>query len=468
MKVPVSKLTHHPLNSRIYSLSGIESLMESIKMMGLLEPLTVDQHFQVVSGNRRFESVKRLSWDEIDVHQIHVKEGEEVLTLIHFNRQRIKTTRELLNEFFELETYHKDKGLEKGKKVRNIVSEEIKVTDGQLARILYIHKRNPKYIELIDQGILTVNQAYLNIRREEEEKTSRENLQRTTTFKHPERKNEFTFYQKSSYDLNEIEDESVQCIFTSPPFGLGIRTYSDKVIIGSEKTIEEYTENLSDHLVSCYRVLNERGSFFLNLGDVYHEGEQQNSPHKVLFKLLEKTKFKLRSTIIYKKTNPKPLSYRTRRNTVSTEFIFHLVKDMSYDFEQTLLPLSEKTKPSHPPRHRTKKGDNSVVIGTPYIPSSKGKNLPDYWDDELIVTSVANQSLNYGTDHPAMYHPSLVTIPLLQTCVLPFNSIERCDISHRILDPFAGGLNTYKSMKWINETYGTNLEFVGYDLKKYF
>lgn len=469
MKVPISKLSHHPLNSRIYSLSGIESLMESIQLVGLLEPPTVDQHFQVVSGNRRFESVKRLGWKEIDVHQINVKEGDEVLTLIHFNRQRIKTTQELLNEYFELETYHKVKGIERGKKVRNIVSEEIKVTDGQLARILYIHKRNPKYIELIDQGILTVNQAYLNIRREEEEKTSRENLHRTTTFKHPERKNEFTFYQKSSYDLNEIEDESVQCIFTSPPFGLGIRTYSDKVIIGSEKTIEEYAENLSNHLVSCYRVLNARGSFLLNLGDVYHDGEQQNAPHKVLFKLLEKTKFKLRSTIIYRKTNPKPTSYKTRRNTVSTEFIFHLVKDMSYDFEQTLLPLSEKTKPSHPPRHRTKKGDNSVIIGSPYLPSSKGKNLPDYWDDELIVTSVANQSLNYGTEHPAMYHPSLVTIPLLQTCVLPFiNSIERSEIRNKILDPFAGGLNTYKSMKWINETYGTNLEFIGYDLKKYF
>lgn len=468
MKVPISKLSHHPLNSRIYSLSGIESLMESIQLVGLLEPPTVDQHFQVVSGNRRFESVKRLGWKDVEVHQIDVKEGDEVLTLIHFNRQRIKTTQELLNEYFELETYHKDKGLIKGKKVRNIVSEEIKVTDGQLARILYIHKRNPKYIILIDEGLLTVNQAYLNIRREEEEKISKVNLERSTSFQHPEKKNQFIFYQKSSKHLKEIEDGSIQCIFTSPPYALGIREYSEKVIIGSEKTVDVYAENLSDHLISCFRVLHERGSFFLNLGDVYHDGEQQNAPHKVLLKLLEKTKFKLRSTIIYKKTNPKPLSYRTRRNTVSTEFIFHLVKDMSYHFEQTLLPLSENTKPSHPPRHRTKKGDNSVVIGTPYIPSSKGKNLPDYWDDELIVTSVANQSLNYGTDHPAMYHPSLVTIPLLQTCVLPFNSIERCNISNRILDPFAGGMNTYKSMKWINETYGTNLEFVGYDLKKYF
>jgi DNA modification methylase len=293
-------------------------------------------------------------------------------------------------------------------------------------------------------------------------------LKRESKFQHPDKRNEFTFYQKSSNELKELEDNSVQCIFTSPPFGLGVRTYSNNVVIGSEKTIDEYAENLSNHLVSCFRVLKGTGSFFLNLGDVYHDGELQNAPHKVLFKLLEKTKFKLRSTVIYKKTNPKPSSIKNRP-TNSFEYIFHLVKSLEYDYERMTLPLSDNTKPSHPPRHRTKKGDNSIVIGTPYIPSSKGKNLPDYWDDELIVTSVANQSLNYGTDHPAMYHPSLVTIPLLQVCVLPFIYINgRDEISHRVLDPFAGGLNTYKSMKWINETYGTNLEFVGYDLKKYF
>lgn len=468
MKLGIEKIKHHPLNEKIYSLSGIDSLMESINQVGLLETPTVDQYFQVVSGNRRFEAVKRLGWTEIEVHQINVKKGQEVLTLIHFNRQRIKTTQELLNEYFELESYHKTKGIEKGKKVRNIVSSEIKITDGQLARILYIHKRNPKYIELIDQGIITVNQAYLNIRREEEERLSKENLKRISSFKHPNKKNEFTFYQKSSHHLKEIEDESIQCIFTSPPYGLGIRDYSKKVVIGSEKTVEDYAENLSNHLISCFRVLKETGSFFLNLGDVYHDGEQQNAPHKVLFKLLEKTGFKLRSTVIYKKTNPKPSSVKNRP-TNSFEYIFHLVKSLEYDYERMLLPLSDKTKPSHPPRHRTKKGNNTIVVGTPYIPSSLGKNLPDYWDDELIVTSVANQSLNYGSEHPAMYHPSLVTIPLLQIAVLPFLGFnERCEISHRILDPFAGGLNTYKSLKWINETYGTNLEFIGYDLKKYF
>jgi len=468
MKVKVSKLNHHPLNKRIYSLSGIDTLMDSINQVGLLEPPTVDQHFQVVSGNRRFESIKRLGWKEIEVHQINVKKGDEVLTLIHFNRQRIKTTQELLNEYFELESYHKRRGLIKGQKVRNIVSKEIKVTDGQLARILYVHKRNPKYIELIDSGILTVNQAYLNLRREEDERVARESNKKLTQFQSPLNKKQFTFYQKSSHLLDEIKDNTIQCIFTSPPYALGIRDYSNKVIIGTEKSVNEYAENLSSHLVSCYRVLNKNGSFFLNLGDVYQEGEQQNSPHKVLFKLLEKTDFKLRSTIIYKKTNPKPSSVKNRPSN-TFEYIFHLVKNFDYDYERMLLPLSNNTKPSHPPRHRSRKGNNEIIIGTPYIPSLQGKNLPDYWDDELIITSVANQSLNYGSEHPAMYHPSLVTIPVLQTCVLPWiNVVDSKMISNKVLDIFAGGLNTYKSMKWINETYGTSLEFIGYDLKKYF
>jgi hypothetical protein len=468
MKVKVSQLSHHPLNERIYSLSGIESLMESIQQVGLLEPITIDQDFKVVSGNRRFSSILKLGWKEVEVHQINVKKGDEVLTLIHFNRQRIKTTQELLNEYFELETYHRKNGVGKGLRIRGIVSEEIKITDSQLSRILYVYKRNPEYIKLIDQGILSVNQAYLTLRREEEEKKSKNDLNSYSKFQIPSNKKEFTFYKKSSDKLLEIEDESIQCIFTSPPYGLGIRDYSEKVNLGNEKSIEEYAENISNHLISCERVLNKTGSFYLNLGDVYKDGELQNSPHKVLFKLLDKTNLKLRSTIIYKKTNPKPSSIKNRPSN-TFEFIFHLVKGMDYDFKRMTIPISGNTKPSHPPRHRSKKGSNEIIIGTPYIPSTQGKNLPDYWEDELIVTSVANQSLNYGSEHPSMYHPSLVTIPVLQTCVLPWlDLVERKNISNKVLDIFVGGLNSYKSMKWINEIYGTNLEFIGYDLKKYF
>jgi len=41
--------------------------MESISEVGLLQSLIIDTHNQVISGNRRFESIKRLGWDEVEV-----------------------------------------------------------------------------------------------------------------------------------------------------------------------------------------------------------------------------------------------------------------------------------------------------------------------------------------------------------------------------------------------------------------
>ena len=95
MKVKVSSLTHHPKNKEIYDLSSIEELMESISEVGLLQPIIIDTHNQVISGNRRSESIKRLGWEEVEVKD--VKDGEEELLLIHFNKQRIKSFKELIN-----------------------------------------------------------------------------------------------------------------------------------------------------------------------------------------------------------------------------------------------------------------------------------------------------------------------------------------------------------------------------------
>jgi len=52
MKVDVNKLRHHPFNAEVYMLSDIESLKESIKSVGLLEPLVINKRNEVISGNR--------------------------------------------------------------------------------------------------------------------------------------------------------------------------------------------------------------------------------------------------------------------------------------------------------------------------------------------------------------------------------------------------------------------------------
>ena len=73
--------------------------------------LLIDSNNQVISGNRRFESIKRLGWKEVEVEVKEVKKEEEELLLIHFNKQRIKSFKELINEYLILDNlYRKGQG----------------------------------------------------------------------------------------------------------------------------------------------------------------------------------------------------------------------------------------------------------------------------------------------------------------------------------------------------------------------
>ena len=94
-----------------------------------------------------------------------------------------------------------------------------------LQRLVFIHRNRPDYIELLDKGILTVNQSYLQIQRE---------LKRKKVVEvHPllksdsKQKSNWRFYQKSSHDMSELSDGEVQTIFTSPPYW-NKRTYSEE------------------------------------------------------------------------------------------------------------------------------------------------------------------------------------------------------------------------------------------------
>lgn len=454
MKIEVSTLKHHPKNKEIYILSSIEDLMESITELGLLQPLVIDQHNQIISGNRRFESIKRLGWNEVEVEQRNVNEGEEEILLVHYNKQRVKTFKEILNEYLVLKKYYE---IGQGKRTdltsvrsnkslngRDSVSEQIGVSSSQLGKLIFIHKHQPNHIELLDKGILTVNQSYLQVSREVKESLSRNNISLNNTNTIP---NSWRFFQKSSDNMNELKDEEIQTIFTSPPYW-NKRLYSEDGGLGNEKTSDEYVENLSNHLNDCWRVLNTKGSFFLNLGDTFYKGNLQNIPHKVILQLQNKG-WILRNTIIWSKTNPKPSSSKSNL-TPSYEFIFHLVKTMEYDYFPTLTELSENTKPSQPPRHRSTNGKYSENI-SPYLPNSKGKNMGDYWNEDIVRTSVSNQKLDIDGEHPAPFPQQIVLLPILQTS----------NEGQTILDPFCGSGTVGRICDQINRN------FVGYDTQKF-
>jgi site-specific DNA-methyltransferase (adenine-specific) len=217
--------------------------------------------------------------------------------------------------------------------------------------------------------------------------------------------------------------------------------------MGQEKTSDQYVENLIDHLKDCKRVLSSKGSFFLNLGDTYLNGNLQNIPHKIAIGLQDQG-WILRNTIIWSKTNPKPSS--SKSNLCPTyEFIFHFIKRDNYFYNLTLAPLKDSTKASLPPRHRGI-GKNGKTE-SPYIPR-EGKNMGDFWNEDIVRTAVVNQKLTSNkNEHPAPFPEDIITLPILQTS-------QEGDL---ILDLFMGSGTTGRVANSLNR------RFVGYDVRAF-
>jgi len=454
VKVLVSKLDHHPLNRKVYILSDIDDLASSIQEVGLLQPLVIDEKNRVISGNRRLVAIQQLGIKTVEVEKVRISKRDIPNLLIHHNKQRIKTCREILNEYHLLEKHYRigsgkrtdlstSVRTNRGLTTRDIVSGKLGVSSSRLGQLLFIEKEDPSLIDLIDKGILTTNQGYLQVSRNRKERLSRQ----PSRGRRKKSSDNFVFYRKSSDDMTEVDDETIQMVFTSPPYW-NKRKYSDKKKwLGNEKTPDEYINNLISHFDDTFRILSPRGSFFLNIGDTYLEGNLLNIPHRVVIGLQEEG-WILRNTIIWSKTNPKPSS--SKNNLCPTyEFIFHLVKSNRYYYNHTFTPLKDKTKPSLPPRHRNVNGKSSNGM-SPYIPRN-GKNMGDFWTEDIIRTAVATQKGLNGKEHPAPYPEGIVILPLLQTT-------KENDL---VLDPFHGSGTTGKV------AIDHNRKYIGYDLKTY-
>jgi DNA modification methylase len=85
-------------------------------------------------------------------------------------------------------------------------------------------------------------------------------------------------YNGNSVDiLKTIEDNSIDCCITSPPYW-GLRDYSCEGQIGLESNPNEYIQNLIEVFTEVKRVLKPEGTLWLNIGDTYypHGGSRGN------------------------------------------------------------------------------------------------------------------------------------------------------------------------------------------------
>tara|TARA_R110000772_G_scaffold92531_3_gene189457 strand:+ start:3765 stop:4694 length:930 start_codon:yes stop_codon:yes gene_type:complete len=182
-------------------------------------------------------------------------------------------------------------------------------------------------------------------------------------------------YQGNVLDrIKDIEENSVQCVVTSPPYW-GLRDYGSDSQLGLEETPEEFVNNLVKVFKEVKKVLKDDGTIWLNLGDSYNsqtgsgfntnQNEGQNHritelqktqgslvkkislkpknlvgiPWRVAF-ALQADGWYLRQDIIWHKPNPMPESVQDRC-TKAHEYIFLLSKSANYFYDNNA--IAEKT-----------------------------------------------------------------------------------------------------------------------------
>ena len=229
--------------------------------------------------------------------------------------------------------------------------------------------------------------------------------------------------------LKTLQDESVNCCVTSPPYW-GLRDYGVDGQLGLENTPEGYVERLVGIFMEVRRVLREDGTVWLNLGDSYKEKNLVGIPWRVAF-ALQADGWLLRSDIVWSKTCGMPESVRDRP-TKSHEHIFLLSKSKSYyyDYEAIQEPVADSSLQRY---ERGRSDDHKWADGGPgnqtcaktleHMVGNDKRNKRDVW-------TISPKPFKEA--HFAVFPPDLI-----RPCVL-----AGCPEGGTVLDPFFGAGTT--------------------------
>lgn len=194
--------------------------------------------------------------------------------------------------------------------------------------------------------------------------------------------------------LSQIEDESVNCCVTSPPYW-GLRDYGVAGQIGLEATPEAFVAKMVEVFRAVRRVLSNDGTLWLNLGDSYAGGSAVGAhgqrrpatglkakdlvgiPWMVAF-ALRADGWYLRQEIIWAKQNPMPESVRDRC-TKAHEHIFLLSKSDRYWFDADAIAERQVKGASGSEFHTGKAGTHQMDRAS-QKPRSAGNKKHKYVD----------------------------------------------------------------------------------------
>jgi DNA modification methylase len=262
--------------------------------------------------------------------------------------------------------------------------------------------------------------------------------------------------------LKTLEDRSIHCCVTSPPY-FGLRDYGVDGQIGLEQTPDAFVSEMVSVFREVRRVLRDDGTLWLNLGDSYSSGGRKTRdpgqsklhpaftgegnattnwrpddgakpkdligiPWRVAF-ALQADGWYLRQDIIWHKPNPMPESVRDRC-TKAHEYIFLLSKSERYYFDGEVIqePVARSTV------SRLSQDNLAKQAGSNRVPGKTNGNMKAVGGVEKrnrrSVWTVTTKPFKGA--HFATFPPDLV-LP----CVL-----AGCPSGGTVLDPFNGAGTT--------------------------
>lgn len=236
--------------------------------------------------------------------------------------------------------------------------------------------------------------------------------------------------------LQKMNDDSVDCVVTSPPYW-GLRDYGADGQLGLEESVSDYVQQMTKTFAEIKRVLKSTGTVWLNLGDTYKNKQLMGVPWRVAFALQDDGWF-LRQEIIWHKPNPMPESV-TDRCTKASESIFLLAKSSSYFFDAESIKEENAGSLPYGDKKNFKMNDNRAQgrhgKGSMFSGGSRQEYIEKYYlngRNRRSVWTITTQP--FSGAHFAVFPEEIPRLAIL----------AGCPVGGTVLDPFSGSGTTGK------------------------
>lgn len=192
--------------------------------------------------------------------------------------------------------------------------------------------------------------------------------------------------------MQTLKDQSIDCIITSPPYW-GQRDYDNVNQWGSERTIQDYIDNMKTWSAECFRVLKDEGTLFLNIGDKYGKKSLQMIPERLCIEMIQNG-WVLRNKIIWYKPNHQPSGVKDR--FVNTwEYIYFFNKDSGKYYNHKYYQDIDSIRIPH--KNQVKQTDFPKTLSvTQYVEGDYETKVKEYNEKKNYSGKYKHQTKNIG------------------------------------------------------------------------